>query len=352
VDDERADPFGVDAVLALAPVDFTRMKINNVPFATLLPECDGDVSDLQGIHFYDDSRYNVAGDTGAKHAVTLAGANHNFFNEVWSPSSRFPGTMDDGEFSGCFDKRLGEKRQRRIGRAYITSFFRRYLSNDLALDPMWTGEAIPGFMRPEQVAVSYHAPDLVTHRIDVGRFTRASDLSRNQLGGDMEPEALARYAWCAGRGSTPCIPGDERFRDRHYPGLARGILGWSRRTAELGSLLPVGSRDVSGFDAFQFRALVPPGFGANRQIRFQDLSVALIDGTGAEAEVPASEVGNNALAAPRGYVSHFMLQQVRFPLGLFAGVDLTDVREVELRFDRMRTGVIQISDANFSRGGG
>jgi hypothetical protein len=352
VDDERPDPFGIDAVLALAPVDFTRIPINNVPFATVLPVCDGDVSDLQGVHFYDDSRYNVAGDTGPKHAVTLAGANHNFFNEVWSPSSRFPGAMDDGEFSGCFGRRLGERRQRRIGRAYISGFFRRYVGGEPSLDPMWTGEAVPGFMSPSEVAVSYHAPDDPTRRRDVGRFTTAADLSRNDLGGDMEPEALSHYAWCAGRGSSPCITGDERFRDRHAPGLARGIAGWSRRTAELGSTIPVGSRDLSTFDAFQFRALVPPGFRANRQIKFQDLSVALIDGTGAEAEVAASEVGNSALAAPRGYVPHFMLQQVRFPLVRFAGVDLTDVREVELRFDRMRAGVIQISDANFTRGGG
>lgn len=352
VDDARPDPFGVDAVLALAPVDFTRSRINNVDFATFLPECDGDVSDLQGVHFFDDSRYNVPGDTGAKHTVTLFGANHNFFNTVWSPSSGFPGTFDDGEFSRCFDERLRERRQRRIGRSYVVGFFRRYLAGDTASDPMWTGAGLPGFMEPDEVTVSYLAPDSPTRRRDIARFTDAVDLARNEQGGEMEPEALARYEWCAGSSAEPCYEGPDRWLDRHLPGLARATITWRSHAGELGATLPVGARDVSGYDAFQFRALVPPGYGANRGVRFQDLSIALIDGGGNEATVAASEVGNDALVvARRFFASHLLMQQVRFPLDRFAGVDLTDVREVEIRFDRMRSGAFQIADANFSRGG-
>lgn len=351
VDDGRPDPFGVDAVLALAPVDFTRSRINNVDFATVLPECDGDVSDLQGVHFFDDSRYNVPGDEGAKHTVTLFGANHNFFNTVWSPSSPFPGTFDDGEYSRCFGKRLNERRQRRIGRAYVMGFFRRYLSVDVASDPMWTGAGLPGFMEPDEVSVSYLAPDTPTRRRDIARFTHAVDLARNEQGGDMEPEALARYEWCAGSRAEPCFEGPDRWLDRHLPGLARATITWRSHAAEVGATLPDGTRDVSGFEAFQFRALVPPGYRANRGVRFQDLSVALIDGDGDEASVAASEVGNDALTvARRFFTSHLLMQQVRFPLDRFTGVDLTDVREVEIRFDRMRSGAFQIADANFSRG--
>src|SRR5262249_31802378 len=45
--------YGIKAVFALAPVDFQSPTINNVPFAVLLPYNDGDVSDLQGAHFFD-----------------------------------------------------------------------------------------------------------------------------------------------------------------------------------------------------------------------------------------------------------------------------------------------------------
>ena len=55
-------PYGIKAVLPLAPTNFGRHAINGVPMAVLLPYCDGDVSDLQGARYFDDNRYNVAGD--------------------------------------------------------------------------------------------------------------------------------------------------------------------------------------------------------------------------------------------------------------------------------------------------
>lgn len=348
VDDERAVPFGIDAVLALAPVDFTGQEINNVPFAVMLPYCDGDVSDLQGIHFFDDSRYNVPGDTGAKHTVSFFGANHNFFNQVWSPSSRFPGTMDDAEFALC-QERWGERKQRRIGRSYVVGFFRRYLAPDLSLDPMWTGEAHPAFTGPDHVLVNYLAP--ASHRRDLVRYTGAGDLIENQMGGDMVPEGMSHYGWCEGSRPSPCLDRQSMFYDRHMPGLARGVLGWRGHDAVLTGRVPGGMRDVSAFETFQFRVLVPPGFRANRAVEFQDLSVALVDGAGGEAELSASEVGNRALRSGRGFLPHYVLQQVRFPLDLFDGVDLSDVVEVQFRFNRMRGGVVQVSDVAFSSGG-
>ena len=41
-------PYRVAAVLALAPVDFFRRLVPDVPFGVVLPYCDADVSDLQG----------------------------------------------------------------------------------------------------------------------------------------------------------------------------------------------------------------------------------------------------------------------------------------------------------------
>ena len=78
-------PYGIKAVLPLAPVNFSRFVINKVPLGVLLPYCDGDVSNLQGIHYYDDARYNVASDAAAKHTFLVMGTNHNFYNTVWTP---------------------------------------------------------------------------------------------------------------------------------------------------------------------------------------------------------------------------------------------------------------------------
>ena len=41
-------PYGIDAVLTLAPVDFNRQTLTGIPLLNVAPYCDGDVSDLQG----------------------------------------------------------------------------------------------------------------------------------------------------------------------------------------------------------------------------------------------------------------------------------------------------------------
>jgi hypothetical protein len=357
VDQERATPYGIDAVLALAPVDFTRQTIAEVPFAVMLPYCDGDVSDLQGVHFFDDSRYLVPGDTAPKDTVTVFGANHNFFNTVWSPSFGYPGAFDDGGWTSCSD-RLTAAQERKVGAAYIVGFFRRYLGGETAIDPMWTGAAAPAGVAP--TAVSYLAPDTPDRRLDVDRFTDPTSLATGETGGAVTPSTIGIYGWCDDRGVTPCIPGDFTYNDIHVsfdwwfgtdaPGLQQGVFGWSTHDATVRFDLP--GVDVSSLDAVQFRTAVNPGYGANRRGRFQDLTVALIDGNGDEATAIASDLGTNVLLYPvsRRGAGHVILNQLRFPLDAFNGVDPTDIQAIELRFDRSTSGVINVADLNFSAG--
>jgi hypothetical protein len=353
VDEERPDPYGIDAVLALAPVDFTRVTINEAAFSVLLPTCDGDVYDLQGVHFFDDSRYVVPGDPTPKHTVTVFGANHNFFNTVWSPGGGYPGGFDDGRFSDCRD-RMGQFEQRKAGRIFIIGFFRRYLGGETALDPIWTGASEPARLEPGTSMVNYLAPDTPQRRMDVVRYTDPGDLTTNQTGGAAIPTNMTLYGWCANTFDTPCIPGQFTFLDRNLTSLAEVLLGWSNHSARLRFELASGSRNVDDFDALQFRTVLNPGYDVNF-VKYQDLEVALVDGSGTEVSVPASEVGNEALKYPltrfgRRFGGHILMQQVRFPLERFEGVDLSDVRAVEFRFTRMRAGVINVADVAFSAG--
>lgn len=352
VDDERDDPYGIDAVLALGPVDFTRVTITEADFAVLLPYCDGDVSDLQGVHFFDDSRYVLPGDPGAKHTITAFGANHNFFNTVWSPSSGYPGAFDDGRWTRCTN-RLSEGEQRRMGRAYVVGFFRRYLGGELRLDRMWTKGSAPDWIAPARTLVSYLAPDQPARRMDVARFTEPADLFVGDAGGAVRPTDMTVYSWCANTWETPCLSDDFAYDDIHLPGLARATLGWSTRSGVVRFEIADARSDVTRFDAFQFRTVVNPDYSVNRRFELQDMSVAIVDGDGDDASVAASEVGNAALEYPLGRGrDHVILNQVRFPLRRFDGVDLDDVDAIELRFDRMRAGAIDVADAAFSRRAG
>lgn len=360
VDEERASPYGIDAVLALAPVDFTATTINDVPFTVMLPYCDGDVYDLQGIHFYDDSRYLVPGDATPKHTVTVFGANHNFFNTVWTPHRGYPGGFDDGKWSGCND-RLNAAEERHAGKAYIVGFFRRYLANDTSIDPMWTGESTPENL-VAQTLVSYLAPDLPGRRLDIDRFTDPGDLGTGENGVVVQATDALTFGWCQDTWVVPCVPGDYLFSyDVHLggggffgpgsPGLGQGVIGWDEDDATIRFEFP--SSDVSSFDAFQFRAAPNPGYAyANAGIQNQDLVVVLEDGSGNRSEVLASDVGSEALVdmITNNGAGHFLLNQVRFPLDAFTGVDLTDLVAVELEFSRTFSGVVDVADLAFSAG--
>jgi hypothetical protein len=360
VDREREDPYGIDAVLPLAPVDFTRPTINNVALGVILPYCDGDVSDLQGVHFFDDSRYAVPGDPTPKATVVSYGANHNFFNTVWSPSSGIPGSFDDGW--NC-DGRLTERQQRRVGIGYIVNFFRRYVGGEDRGGQIWTGERTPGIIGSARTAVSYLAPDEAASRLDLDRFDDPRDLVTNELGGEVDPTKVGIYAWCVNVYDQPCVPGGFSWTDIHLSwswfgptpdGLQEGVIGWSATADEQGkvSFEVPGGQDVSGYDFFGFRTVPNPGYDANRGLEYQDFVVVLTDGDGNSAEVGASDVGNDALAYPlEGRRSgHVIMNQIRFPLTAFEGIDLTRITDVELQFSRTSRGVINVSDMAFWAG--
>jgi hypothetical protein len=281
------------------------------------------------------------------------GANHNFFNTVWTPGIGSPGAFDDG-VPGCRE-RLTPAEERNVGSAYIVDFFRRYVTGDLSLDGIWTGARRAPGSGPARTLVSYLAPDEPGRRLDVDRFVSPSSLSRGEDGGAVTADQLLTYGWCADTYEVPCVPGRSAFKDVHLQQLGQGVVGWTTTDGTKGVVtfeLPPGSNDVSGFDALQFRAGVnigySPVFGVD--VRFQNLLVVLEDGSGNRGFVAASEAGNDALETPVGRFAHVMLNQIRFALGRFDGVDLTDIGRVELRFTRTPSGVIDLADLAFSKG--
>lgn len=216
LDQAQGSPWEIRAVLPLAPVDFSRFVINNVPLEVVLPYCDGDVFDLQGVHFFDDARYNVPGDTRSKHIVYAMGANHNFFNTVWTPGLFEAGTFDDWTFfieQGGSDphcgtlpgnRRLTDAQQRGLATAYLSAFFRTYLGSENNFLPLLTGDASPPpSAMTTDLFVSYHAPDDPARRLDVNRLLDASDLTTNDLGGAVSQSELTTYDLCGGNAPQP-----------------------------------------------------------------------------------------------------------------------------------------------------
>jgi hypothetical protein len=231
-------------------------------------------------------------------------------------------------------------------------FFRRYIGGTLTLDNVWTGARRPAEIAPVQAIVTYMAPDVPDQRKDLDRFTDAGSLTRDELGGRVYVNHLLALAkWCPETTASPCVPGRYRETDVHLPGLPQAIFGWANAAGSMRFDIPAGRGDVHGFDVLQFRVAVNPGYQANSGVASQDLVVELRDASGHVAQVAASSVPNAALTYPPGLpAGHVILNQIRFPLSLFTGVELANVTEVRLIFSKTTRGVVDVSDLAFTRG--
>lgn len=369
----QGSPYGIKAVFPLAPVDFNRFAVNGSALSVLLPYCDGDVSDLQGVHFYDDARYNVAGDLSPKHYILVMGANHNFYNTIWSPSSPFPGSADDwlafvpgGHSDGqcgtiMGNHRLSETQQRGTGLAYMAAFFRAYVGGETQFVPVLTGDAPPPpSATTNELFVSYHAPDDPDLRLDVNRLLDSTNLTTNTLGGAATPTDLSPYDLCGGAAPQPatCLPGEPNARQPHTTpsarsnkrGLSQLRMGWNSITGMYGNELPGGTRNVSGFEAVQFRVSVNFADVRNLDDMAQELRIVLTDSAGNSSSVRVGD-HSGALYFPPGSVGpvpKVVLNTVRVPLTAFQGVNLNTVRSVQFKFDQRAAGALLITDVAFA----
>jgi large repetitive protein len=251
-------------VISLAPVDYERKAPYGTPYMTILPFCDGDVSNLQGARFYERSQYVKGDDPFPRIQSSQLGAIHNWYNTVWyadggadgqnnndaacgnslpfantnvHPNNiRLSGAASSTDPAGNYvidnsdtynplvntkisgdPARMGD--QEKIGLATMSAFFRRYVGGEGAFEPYMTGELsdteshlqIPESACPtsesgtrigceEYVSTSYFPP--ATERVDVIRPEVENPLGLNALGGTLSGSGFAN-PYVAGGGVTP-----------------------------------------------------------------------------------------------------------------------------------------------------
>ncbi len=133
--------------MLLAPTDFASHSAPFVPTVTVLPYCDGDVSDLQGQRFTDSGRDVATEDTSLKSSVMVMGANHNFFNSEWTPRISAAPSFDDwfGEKSEPCGRRHPDRlkagEQRAVGAAYIAGAVAVFTGQERYL-PLFDGSPV------------------------------------------------------------------------------------------------------------------------------------------------------------------------------------------------------------------
>lgn len=349
-------PYGIRAVLALAPVDFGRRVLTGVPLGVLLPDCDGDVSDLQGADYFDDARYAAPGDPAPRSVFHLRGANHNAFNSVWTAG---PGSSDDAEWASLTmcqpgaPGRLTAPQQDAAGVALMAGYLRRYLTDEVGFQRLVTGTApFPASAGPARWTTAHWAPQ----RLDVARWDGAGDTRRTADG-----------AVVPAPGGSPGVVCNPTAREMFFPSRARievpcpgrgGLgfindtgtfdLGWTSRGTVVRRLLRPGGADVTAYDGLRFRAAAGGDSRNRARPATLDLTVVIEDTAGTRRSATVQS-WSPALAGPAaGHPVNVVLAGVRIPLGAFAGVDLTSVRAVELRTDRTDAGRVHLADLAFT----
>ncbi|RZU18666.1 Calx-beta domain-containing protein [Kribbella rubisoli] len=355
---DRGGQYGIRAVLPLAPTDFARATVPGVAMSVVLPYCDGDVSDLQGQKFYDDTRYSVDGDNAARSTVAVMGANHNFFNTEWTPGQSVAPSNDDWfgdeKASPCGAKypgRLTPKEQQAVGTAYVAGFFRLQLGREKQFLPQFDGSDSRAASAGKAVV------RVVSQGRDVNRLDKA--LPAGAVTGKVTATVCAGVTTTGLRASTPtCMATDDWSNAPHWgaawfaaktPTTAVTKLNWTGTNGVVRVSVPAGQRDVRRVAALTFRAAPDPA-GAPRT----DLSVHVVDGHGRAAVVPVSAVSDALVRMPGSNDSGLpknLLRTVRIPVSSLKGIDLRDVRAVELHTDKVASGSAYVSDLAFSSPG-
>ncbi|MEV6242358.1 hypothetical protein [Lentzea sp. NPDC051838] len=133
----------------IGPTIFGHNPQPDVPSVTFLPGCDGDVSDLQGQMFVDQTR-GVSRGAALHSAQYFIGANHNYFNSEWTPGQAeapafddfWPGQQPDPICTPGAATRLTADQQQTAGATYIAASAHLFLARDESVLPLLDGSGV------------------------------------------------------------------------------------------------------------------------------------------------------------------------------------------------------------------
>ncbi|WP_045312178.1 alpha/beta hydrolase family protein [Lentzea aerocolonigenes] len=133
----------------IGPTIFGHNPQPDVPSVTFLPGCDGDVSDLQGQMFVDQTR-GVSRGAALHSALYVVGANHNYFNSEWTPGQAeapaaddfWPGQQPDPVCAPGAPTRLTADQQQAAGSTYIAASAHLFLARDESVLPLLDGSGV------------------------------------------------------------------------------------------------------------------------------------------------------------------------------------------------------------------
>jgi hypothetical protein len=179
-------------------------------------------------------------------------------------------------------------------------------------------------------------------------------LSQNQVGGDVQINDLTAVFCPEGYYVPDNAPGTEpckrvNFNQPGYP--QQLLLDWEVPGAGLRALLPESAADLTQFAALQLRVALDPLSELNLDGQPQSFTVELVDTGGRREQVILPDIEYppglrqpNEFFEGDFFTGHVFMRTLRTPLDEFTSVDLSQIVEIALLFDRSETGAIFIAD--------
>lgn len=326
-----------------------------VPLATILPACDGDVVSLDGQGYYESARLEPERQPGATTAY-LARANHNYFNSILLPESRPPAERTD-----C-NRLLSPEAQQaflvQYAADYLSTLFGSSAEREEAASRLGVAaaEPAPGSLYGYDALISFLAP--AANRLPLIVPADEVELDTSQQGGTVTWEAVDA-TYCGPGYYTPNVDPSAlpcRRVNLVQPGYpAQVVMSWEDPDAALRLALPPSKGDLAGYDAISMRVVQDPLSDLNRQPEAQSFTLAITDATGASAQVVVPPE-TPALAYPQGlreeneffeggsFSGPVQLSTLRVPLSAFEGVDLSQVTEIALLLNQTPSGSLFLAD--------
>jgi hypothetical protein len=340
-------PIGFEALFEIGPVDGqtgprtnpNRLDADGLAWTVLLPNCDGDVFNLQGVKPFDRMMLKT-GESPARFKATYTawGTNHNFYNTEWQFSDS-PGCLGQ---TRLFPRLLGSADQRAVSSASFLAFMRGNVG--AGADPAFNQNFDPQFALPASVAG-------VT-RVDRGYTDSPSGIVTRVF--DDFP-AAATNTYTANRVQFT-IGG----ASQHDGSQRAAAISWNTAGANVffqsAAASPV---DLSAYRTLEFRVsrqchdLACHNAGPAWQSS-TNFSIQLVTGAG-QASSRAQLQDYVSLTGPVGSLTEFagtlahpILMTARIPLRAFAGANLSQVRAVRFVFDDTNADEIYIANIRAS----
>ncbi|WP_329275049.1 S9 family peptidase [Streptomyces sp. NBC_00691] len=323
----------------IGPTIFGNNPAPDVPSMTILPGCDGDVSDLQGQNFVDGTR-GVSRGAALHSAVYMVGANHNFFNSEWTPGQAQAPAFDDFWSDDQPDPvcspgtttRLTAAQQQAAGATYIGAAARLFVAGDDRVRPLLdgTGRRAPS---ADPVRALSHAVGANRTPAFVPGTSALTVSGGGRLCAQIDPDA-----------GRACLAPDAGGASPHFayweaspePGREAVAMEWSRPGTPVAvrSARPV---SLVGAEALTLRVIVPPNSKGT------ELDVAVTDASGRRARLGRTRV--DGLPGSERTTSYWA-REVRVPLSAAArsGLDLRRITTLEL-IPRTTAGRAWLMDA-------